>query len=505
MGKRTGRWWPVALLVGLGSAVAVSMAVASIAAPQAIGLKRTLLSNPAKSAAYPDIDVGTDGLVAAVWTEGSGTEQDKHNGPLKLGWISNSRDEWATSTVDDQRVFDAAVAVSDATVHVVWSRPQNTLRYTICQPPNYACATPEVIATGSAEALQVGIAVEDDGTPHVVWVEDDNKVYYQRKDSTGWIAKQVVGGSQSADSEGPAVALAGGLVHAVWTEWMDPVHDNSEVRYCRWGVNESACDQGDVEVLSYWAVGFYLARNLSIAGDGAGNVYVAWDVWIGDPGEPTSKYKYAIGYAHSGDLGATWNPAHTFPRGSEFGKAIYDKEEVTIFNSGEPDSLIGFAEYVHYLRPYISVVVSGTVTVPVMAWHARVVEGGDEERLTQAALQVSPHKVYWTYATQPGSYEIPLSGDGYMHWASQPITLSTSVCGDVNMSVDSATARLAPVGDLNEILAGDSPGDYLHTVYHEETGAGLWHIIYNNNLEVPCNDVYLPLIMSNASGDGGGG
>ncbi len=494
-----GRWWPVALLVGLGLAMAVSMAAASIAAPQANGLKRTLLSNPAKSAAYPDIDVGTGGLVAAVWTEGSGGD-DKHNGPLKLGWISTGRDRWATSAVDDQMVFDAAVAVSGATVHVVWSRPQNTVRYTTCQPPNYACATPEVIATGTAEALQVDIAVEDDGTPHVVWVQDDNKVYYQRKESTGWTAKQAVGGSQSVDSEGPAVAYAAGFVHVAWTEWMHSDHKNSEVRYCRWGANESACDQGDVEVLSYWGVGGYLARNLSIAGDGAGNVYVAWDMLSQLDGG--SQTQYAIGYAHSGDLGATWNPVHTYPRGTEFGDTIDDKQEVTIFRSGASEE---WAEYIRFLRPHISVVVSGTATVPVLTWHARVQTGGGEEGLAQAALQVSPHKVYWAYATQPGSYEIPLSGEGYMHWASQPITLSTSVCGDVDMSVDSAAARLAPVGDLNEILAGDSPGDYLHTVYQEETGGGLWHIIYNNNLEIPCNDVYFPLIMKNASGNGGGG
>jgi hypothetical protein len=490
--------WPVAILVGLGLATLAAMVSASATTPQASGLKRTLLSTANQYAAYPDIAAAdTGGLVAAVWTEGPGGD-DKHNGPLMLGWISNSSGGWVTSTVDPSTVFDAAVAVFGSTIHVVWTQPNNVVRHTTCSPPNYDCAPPSVIATAVNEAFQVDIAVESDGTPHVVWVEDDDLVYYSRQNiEKSWRVKEPLDGHSVEGSEGPAITHANGFIHLVWTEWKEP-NSNSDVRYCRRGVDASDWTQCE-DAVSIWDVGGHLGRNLSIAADLAGNVYAVWDIVSIDDGG--TRRQYAIGYAHSGDHGATWHEPRSYPSGSRFGDETSAAESVTIFRSGEGEQWV---EYVQFLRPHVSMVVSGTDAVPVIAWHAQVeTGGGGEERSTEAALQV-PHKVFWTYATRPGSYVIPTVGDGYLYWATKPFTLSTSLCGEVDMNVDSATARLALVGDLNEILANDNANSHLHAVYHEETGGEFWGVFYNNTDAVSCFGAYLPFMAMNASGGGGG-
>jgi hypothetical protein len=133
MDKRVRRWWLVAVLIGVGMVVTVMVVSASTAAPQDDWHHvQTRLSAAGRSGAYPDIAVGSNGLVAVVWTEGSGDLQgDKHHGPLLLAWVSNDSPQWHEVEVDsgDPWVFDVAVAVSNARVHVVWSRDKNAILY----------------------------------------------------------------------------------------------------------------------------------------------------------------------------------------------------------------------------------------------------------------------------------------------------------------------------------------------------------------------------------------
>ena len=494
------RWWPLLVLVGLGLITAGTMSSASTTAPQAINLNRTQLSTTGTFAAYPDIDVGTDGLIAVAWTEGANTTV-KHNGPLKLAWVSNTSSQWSKATVDAHQVFDTAVAVSGYTVHLVWSRYGAEIHYATCNPPNYECDPSVQIGAataGDGEALQVNIVLDGNGSPHVVWVEDDNRVYYTRKEGVSWRPKQALQGHSDVGSEGPSIAYANGFIHLVWTEWRETAKD-SAVKYCRRGVNEnnwSLCK----DPLSEWVALDYLARNLSIAADEAGNVYVVWDLLSQDDGG--SSRQYAIGYKHSANNGVTWKDTHTYPDGNQYGQST---SGTAIFRSGEDDQ---WTEYVQFLRPHISLVMSGTVTVPVLAWHSEVPSGGGEEGLAQVAFKV-PHKVYWTYATQSGSYEKSPSDDGYLYWPetddAQTTALSTDFCGDVDMGMDSATARLALVGDLNAILSGGSSGNHLHAAYHEAIGGEFWDVLYNNTDLAPCFDIYLPQTSKDASGIDGGG
>ncbi len=492
------RWWPVALLAGLGLCVAAVTASAATGAPQASEFPRTRLSTRLKFAAYPDIAVGDDGLVVAVWTEGSGGSTEKHVGPLYLRWMSNSTSGWRPAvTVDSGQVYDAAVAVSGSTVHLVWSRGETTILYTTCNPPNYTCASAQVVATASVdEALQVDIALDGDGAPHVVWVEDDNddrkRVHYARKQEAVWVQDSGVT-SASTDSEGPAIAYANNFLHLVWTEWENIEHTDSRVKYLR--RNVLAGNWGLPIDLSDWPGADYLARNLSIAADSFGNVYVAWDVLLGS-GE------YAIGYSHATLNGQSWKEAHLYPRGLE--EPAEPLEGVDVFASGEGTQR---DEYVRFLRPQLSLAVSGTqqVPVPVLTWHAQVSSDGGEERLAQASA-APVYKVFWTYATRPGSYVGPSEDTGLLYWAPYTATLSTDLCGEVDMGVDSATARLAVVGDLNAVIDGGTPGgdDHLHVIYHEETGGGAWGVFYNSNVRVACLKVYLPLLRRNASSGGEG-
>jgi hypothetical protein len=336
---RMKRWWSVAAVLGLGLVAAVVVSAAT-AAPQAYNFRRKQLSAPANFAAYPDAAAGDNGLLVAVWTEGDPESGGKkHVGPLKLGWVSDSSDGWQTMTVDPGDVYDVAVAVSGSTVHLAWSREKTVIRYTSCNPPT--CGSLEPAAAGE-DALQVDIAVDGNGTPYIVWVEnvqDTKKVYYTRKEGpTSWRAKDVirngVGTPVSDDSEGPAIAFANNFLHVVWTKWENVENTNSEVRYCRWDVvgGSWSCTipLADWDDISYPN---YLARNLSVAADIAGNVYVVWDIVSAD--DTGTEYKYAIGYKHSGDNGASWQDDHTYPAGSDFGSHSSD---AAVFESGDASS-----------------------------------------------------------------------------------------------------------------------------------------------------------------------
>jgi hypothetical protein len=500
---RRRHWWPVPFLAGLGLVFAVIAVSASTAAsPNAYNYQWTRLSARDGFAAYPDIATGSGGLVAAVWTEGADTIV-KHNGPLKLAWVDNNSSNWKVIQVDGNTVYDAAVAASGSTIHVVWTRPKNTIRYTRCaydvSSSNYVCDSSQQIAVTpvtDGEALQADIVIDGSGTPHVVWVETAmngvikvHKLYYSRKEGSGWRAKQLT--NNSSDSEGPAIAYANGYIHVVWTEWLNSAHIDSQVNYCRRGVNAdnwSVC----FNPLSAWPVEDYLARNLSIAADSAGNVYAVWDVVSVDDGG--SRRQYAIAYKHATGNGENWQPMHTYPDGNDLGRS---SSGTTIFRSGELGDL--WVEYVQFLRPHVSLVQSGGATVPVLTWHAQYYTGGGEPGMVQA-LATNPHKVYWTYATQPGSYSKSATDKGYMYWATEYYTVSTDLCGNVHLNSDSATGRLALVGDLNEILEGESPGNHLHAVYHEEIGDGFWGVYYNNSKPQNCFGVRMPLLLRNHAG-----
>jgi hypothetical protein len=295
------------------------------------------------------------------------------------------------------------------------------------------------------------------------------------------------------DSQGPAIAYANNWIHVVWVEWNNIAHTDSQLNYCRRSVTASDWSLC-VTPLASWDGADYLARNASIAVDQDGNVYVVWDMVSQD--DTGFKRQYAIGYKHSPDEGVSWRRTHTYPDGSEFGNAL---SGAMIFRSGEGQDY-WVEEYGHYLRPQVSLALSGTLKVPVLAWHAEVPSGEVEEGSAQSVLQIPPHKVYWTYATQPGSYS---SGQtGYMYWATEFLIASTDLCGEVDMSVNSGTGRLAAVGDLREVLNGESLGNHLHIVYHEETGGEFWGVFYNNNGRHQCYKVHLPLVLRNAGGGG---
>lgn len=516
MRKQVRRWWFVSVLAVLSIVMVVVVTSASTAAPQVDELRRTQLSTPGTFAAYPDIGVGADGLVVVVWTEGA-DDVVKHKGPLKLAWVSDSSTQWRTVTLDTNQVYDVALAVSDSMVHVVWSRPKNVLRYTACtySPPDLSCSSSiETIATATEEALQVDITVDGEGNPHVVWVEavvesgfTRREVYYSHNLGGPWSLKQTVQLStdSESDSEGPAIAYANGFMHLVWTEWIDPdhAHTDSQVRYCRWEVDAAniVCPLSP-NPLSDWPGEDYLARNLSIAADGFGNVYAVWDIVSGADQENRRRL-YAIGYRHSFNSGASWRRTHTYPSGSDDGAG----PGAQVFRSGEGDWGV---EYIQYLRPQISLAVSGTLPVPILAWHAQVPDeqiiepGSIQTVVDQVAIEI-PHKVYWTYATQPGS-----DNGGYMFWRAIGDTdfyaLSTNPCGEVDMSVDSGTGRLVVVGDLKQVLNGESPGNHLHVVYHEQSGGDFWGVLYNNygTTTVSCLDIYMPLLFKNSNGGGQG-
>lgn len=494
------RWWPVPLLTGALLALAVLFANASTAAPQAATLHMTILSTPGWFAAYPDIAIGDNGLVAVAWTEGTDPNLTKQNGPLHLAWTSNSLSEWMSRTVSLQTVYDVAVAVDGTDIHLVWSVNKTHLYHAVCKPPNYTCSAPSLIAVAPTDqtALQLDLAIDGNHIPHVVWVEGDDQVkriFYSRQESGVWLSKQLLDGfdGDRNDSESPALTYADNMLHMAWIEWQNSDHTDSTVNYCQRGVG--ADNWPDCRILAPLIPSDdYRARNPSIAADGT-NVYVVWD-FLSKDDKSNGQWQertYAIGYQHSSTNGTSWlESARSYPRGEESGT---QKTGTTTFGSSEGHTGV---EWTHYLRPHISLAASGTLTVPVLVWHAKTTIGGGGEGYGAALAPQTAHKIFWDYATQPGG-----KADGTLYWAGQPITLSMGLCSELNMEVDSATGRAAVTGDLGQVLSGGGDGsDYLHVVYHEQSLSNLefWQVIYNNqhSSQAVCYRSYLPLIAKNA-------
>jgi hypothetical protein len=349
------------------------------------------------------------------------------------------------------------------------------------------------------------MALDQSGTIHVVWAEggDLRGLYYSSKSSgQNWTSKGLVWDGGKFTSEGVADFTAMAVnhigdddyVHLVWAQEIATLDSTYHIaKYCRRDVIGGFW--GECAVLADIVAGndYYSARNLSIAADGKGNVYAVWDLLVD---HNPSKREYVIGYRHSPNNGLSWRAIGTYPKGNDIGF------QAETFRSGEDasDPPLATGEYAHFMRPRISLATSGTLTtpVPVLAWHAQILSRDSPPELAQ--LGDDPvHKVFWTYATEPGSDNF-----GSPFWASDYITLSTDFCGELEMNVNSATVNLAIVGDLNNVKDGGQPvgPDRLHAVFHEEIGEGVWGVYYTGNVTVSCFRVYLPLVFQRYNSGG---
>lgn len=501
------RWALVPVIAGLGLVLVVLVASASTTAPQADVLRWRTLSDLTQSAAFPDLDVGSNGLVVVAWTEGPGTPIDKYFGPVKLSWNDQTGAGWQELVVEEQDAVDVALDVTDSTVHLVWIRrgalpedPPADVWYRTCDlSASPSCSDKTHLGTGGngsvSEVSRVDVAVDEGGTVHVVWAEGDGRgVYYVNKlAGDEWSPKMLV--CESEKAEFPVVTANDfeglDLLHVAWAEERVTAGEvvYTVVRYGRRdGPDSWACVPVQTPL---GGSEDHPARNLSLAADTTGNVYLVWDTLAyNDDG---ARRRYVVDYVHSGDNGTTWRPVRSYPQGDDTGFGGM------WFESGEQDPL---PDTLHFLRPHVSLALSGTQEVPVLAWHALVEKSGSGEPGWVQASVERPYKVFWDYATRPGS-----RAGGTMYWTGEYMTATTDLCGGVDLNAHSATGRVTIVGDLKDVGEGSSdPEDdsYLHTVYHEETGI-MWSIIYNNNESVACFGLYLPVLMRNASGGGSEG
>jgi hypothetical protein len=358
----------------------------------------------------------------------------------------------------------------------------------------------------TSKVSQVHAVLDQDGTLHVVWSEGDQRGLYYSSKSTGegWTDKSLVDDGDGFTTEGtvsdfPAMAVNRvgdkDYVHLVWAEERADLDSTYHIaKYCQ---REAVGGSWDYCIVLYDEVAnniYYTARNLSIAADGQGNVYVVWDTLV----DYDSRREYVIGYRHSPSNGLSWRDIVTYPQGSSIGGPPAEK-----FRSGEDASSPAptTGEYTHFLRPRISLATSGTLTtpVPVLVWHAQIVPRSSAPERAQSSDE-PVHKIFWTYASEPGS-----SSFGSLFWASDPITLSVNFCGELELNVNSATADLAIVGDLNNVIqGGQATGpDRLHAVFHEEIGKEVWGVYYTGYVTTSCLRVYLPLALQSHVGGGG--
>ncbi|MCP4539939.1 MAG: hypothetical protein GY832_22595, partial [Chloroflexi bacterium] len=179
------------------------------------------------------------------------------------------------------------------------------------------CASKELVAEGGAggtvsQVSQVDLALDQNGTVHMIWAEGDERgIYYSYKTvGQNWASKIFIETSEGI-SDFPTIAVnhfdGENYAHVVWAQQLGDTSPYHVAKYSRW---DGAQWMNDSFQLGGWPD--YPARNLSIAADDYGNVYVVWDLLV-----DYSEYKreYVIGQRHSYDNGnfGSWRDARTYP------------------------------------------------------------------------------------------------------------------------------------------------------------------------------------------------
>ena len=232
-GTRVG----LALLLALAGLV-LMMAAVALAAPEAIlFLRQDISKSPERVSARPDLALGgDDDWLVVSWSEGYREYTEFGHvfvraAHLPEDWGSKDTVFWGGS---DVCAHQSAMAVTGTTVHVAYTLKESdctdpttmTVRYRSCTLDPWWCTPPtgdgEVITTTTRSILDVDLALDEAGDPHVVWTScneagRDCDLYYARRNG-GWsVSPRIEGsGATQGGNRAPAIAVAGGYAHVVW-------------------------------------------------------------------------------------------------------------------------------------------------------------------------------------------------------------------------------------------------------------------------------------------------
>jgi len=438
---------------------------------------RTNLSQAANlDSARPDLAVSPDGnWVAVVWTEEYSPGVGDHKGDVYLRAASEDEGGWRDKVLvfdgsEIESAYDAAMAISNTTVHVAYVVVDDTpgyekmqVRYRDCSLSSGEC-NPEQQAVSVPSWYKitwVDIAVGENGLPHVVWSQTDqygddgvirytNLLYDDEKQLWQWSPAERV--SLEYDCYRPAVAYANGYAHVVWEKEQDEPKQYY-IGYGRrdesgWETTKLSADQTTLP-----------PGNPDVAAWG-NRVFVTWD-WCSDmdPNPPCNLFK--VVYRRSDDGGSTWGVDTSKTREVGTGQLYYGPQELAEYHSSDDEgvapgdqrdeSLLG-------LQPSITLNRDGW---PAVAWHADRSEGDGTD-----------YVIYYTYALTDGQDHVNWITPTLLGWGG------------------------ALRGSANFGVAQPGPGEqHVHLVYMQKSGTGAWEVFYDSNEGDQYEHIFLPMVM----------
>jgi hypothetical protein len=343
-------------------------------------------------------------------------------------------------------------------VHVVWlwgsSNVPTQIRYSKCDITGSGMSSncnpngQAVRSVSSGEIVQPGVAVDDTGGAHVVWVETaSSAVRYRSRSASGvWSSVQNIDSPGSA----PAIAFAkdgsNSYLHLAWVD-----DDSDEVQYRRGQVSGGTTTWGTTTAFAHGSLG--TAGSPSIAANES-SVVLVWDAVItGD--------KYGVAYNYSSDSGGTWQLAtqqwRLVPTGGT--DHLPDRVRRTSSEAGT---------YTKRLQPDVTLEIIGTDTLVHVVWHEYISPAGEgSER----------YDVFYSSADFSQLDAASCSGDCWI--APTNVTFDVK---DPDAGVSSASATIAVGKELT------------HTVYMEESGTA-WDVMYNGDLDASDGLVFMPVVL----------
>jgi len=479
------------------AAVVLAVVLAAVATARPLGflhLRRNLSNTATLTSAYPDLVVSPGGdQVVVVWTEGYRGDTE-HKGHVYLRAASETGAGWGSkipifSGGDSACARAAAVGVAGTTAHVAYVVSSNTcnnpdqvyVRYQTCSLVSGQCADSEVTHVGgsSNRIIEVDLALDADGNPHVVWTQCDAsghwcEIIYSAHDGSAWSDPYPVASNENDSWENytPAIAWADGYVHVVWVRWDGEGYEEAEKNRRIWYWRQSASGGESSECIftpvkkEVLGKNYYFPPGHPDLAAGSGKVFVVWDCCSNcdapDPSLYCSEY-YHLVYRRSNDSGASW-PTDATEVGTSYAYSPYsDQLEDYV-------SKIGGVLYRRRLRPSIVLNRDGW---PTVAWHADCGQGGGEEE--EGGSVGGSYVISYTYAT--------MVTDTTVDWIS-PTLLS---------QVEATALGSAAIG-VGE--SGSEP-PLRHVAYMREVvGTDAWEIYYDSNESADrYKYVYLPLIL----------
>jgi len=476
-------------------------------------LHQDLSKSPEQDSGSADIDAD-GGSVVVVWAEGSSAE-GQNDGLVKIAWRVRTASEWRVRVVPQQidgfAHYQPAVALRGLNAHVVWVRMDvegpgtgnNRISYSRCRLDTGVCTSPVGVSDEGAAYLRLApdIAVDTEGTPHVVWVRQSHqqigRILYKNRINGVWNAAEMVSGGDALpcayNQDNPALALDSQRIYVVWDENVSTCSAEKTA-----GIYFRQRDQIErPSGVGTWSPqGSPLGKQLSVApldapgspanvdgfptlDAGGGVVYVMWERLALTQTLPFygAVYTYSLPYRvyKGAAVDTDWWPG-----------AAADQWAVLPFTS---TSATDIADYYEGLRPSLKLV----GPVPHVVWHqwtapqrSQLNELDPQAELPDEYLVDERHPYRVSYAThRPGTDSRNLP-QAQSRWVSQ--TLYAMGTDHIFASPDLALSSIDGGNTYNLHVALHRRGDYVP----QESSFG-WDVWYTNNESFYI--LYVPITM----------